>query len=594
MQSLRAFIIGVSCIVGAAGVAACSSDGASEPASTSSAAIVPSPVPLPIPPTAQLQHGQNVWLKATFGGEQFFSLILPRPPFDLRLGIGNVLLTPRSKRFDEWGVINDPGCNHGTDALGLDVCDPDVAPGDPDAPYEGEPSGVVGIRKYRNPLYTGSNPSPTNFPYIFGVACAGCHAGFEPTHPPADPNHPTWNDISLTIGNQFLRAGAIFDANLAQSDPRWQVFHTWARGTVDTTAIENDGINNPGIITQFFDFPDRPFFDVQSSLVDLVQYGDGNPPRAHRAGQGGEDDVGCELAVTRVYFNIGMCAAECMIPHLANGPGGSQTPISLTDCAQACAPPDTPLPYFARQQADRIDECAFIQSARMTPVPKLAEAPGGTKYIDASVVARGAKVFEQACAGCHSNGQPIPSPHDVYSDDLLHRASGYRPLLGDPPGEIGTNECRALTTNWSRGHIWEVFSSDFKRALGPGYYRDVPLLAVWATAPFLHNNRLGPESTDPSVAGRVHTFEASYAQLVNPWLRDELGSIQRTTVPITLSLQGITVTLPAGTPVDLFANLDPNTLTLRCDDFVENGGHYFGALLSKQDKYALREFLKTL
>jgi hypothetical protein len=89
-------------------------------------------------------------------------------------------------------------------------------------------------------------------------------------------------------------------------------------------------------------------------------------------------------------------------------------------------------------------------------------------------------------------------------------------------------------------------------------------------------------------------FEASYAQLVNPWLRDELGSIQRTTVPITLSLKGITVTLPAGTPVDLFANLDPDTLTLRCDDLVENGGHYFGALLSNDDKYALREFLKTL
>jgi hypothetical protein len=599
-RALRTFILGVSCVATAAAAASCSSGEANEKTSAGSAPLTPSPVPLPVPTTAQLQHGQNVWLKATFGGEVFFSLILPGPPFNLRLGIGNVLVTPRSQRFSQWGVINDPGCELGTDALGLDICAPDVDPSDPDALYEGEPSGVVGIRKYPNPLYTGSNPSPTNSPYIFGVACAGCHAGFEPTNPPARPNHPTWDNISLTVGNQFLRAGAIFDANLAESDPRWQVFHTWAPGTVDTTAIENDGINNPGIIAQFFDFPDRPFFPVHSSLVDLTKFGDGKFwPMAHRAGQGGEDDVGCQLAVTRVYFNIGMCAAQCMLPHLGTSPPATQTPISLKECAEACVPgknppPYAPLPYFDAQQDDAVDECAFITSAHMTPVPKLAKAPGGLAYIDASVLSRGKQVFDKACADCHSNGHPIPSPHNVYSDDLLHPASGYDPLHGEPPGEIGTNECRSLTTNWSSGHIWEEFTSDFKRTLGRGHYRDVPLLAVWATAPFFHNNRLGPEAAGPGVGARVAAFEESYEQLVNPWLRNELGSIQTTTVPITLSLNGLSVTLPAGTPVDLFANLDPTTLTLRCSDLVENGGHYFGALLSAADKYALREFLKTL
>lgn len=59
--------------------------------------------------------------------------------------------------------------------------------------------------------------------------------------------------------------------------------------------------------------------------------------------------------------------------------------------------------------------------------------------------------------------------------DLLHCASGHRPFLGEPPGEIGTNECRALTTNWLSGHIWAEFSSDEKRALGAGFYRDVRL-----------------------------------------------------------------------------------------------------------------------
>ena len=32
--------------------------------------------------------------------------------------------------------------------------------------------------------------------------------------------------------------------------------------SVETTAIESDHINNPGIITQFWDVPQRPFFDL--------------------------------------------------------------------------------------------------------------------------------------------------------------------------------------------------------------------------------------------------------------------------------------------------------------------------------------------
>ena len=64
-------------------------------------------------------------------------------------------------------------------------------------------------------------------------------------------------------------------------------------------------------------------------------------------------------------------------------------------------------------------------------------------------------------------------------------------------------------TNWTAGHIWAEFSSDQYKARptgGPGYYRDVPLTAVWATAPFFHNNRLGTYNGDPaSTAGSPRT-----------------------------------------------------------------------------------------
>lgn len=568
----RITLLGALCVGMAAGSAACSSAGGGEStASTSQAATA-----------AQISHGKDVWLKATFGGQIFFSLVLPAAPLNLPLGFAQVLTTPRSQRFTQWGVVNDPGCTDGNaETGGLDICQNDTDPNDPEEPLFGEPSGIVGIRKFPNPIFNPQQPpSASNSPFIFGVSCAGCHAGLNPQNPPADPNNPTWDNIHLTTGNQYINIGKIFGANLSPSDPRYQVFHTWAPGTVDTTAIESDGINNPGIITQFYDFPDRPYFTVHQNGVLLNNFGVTNG-QAHRAGQGGEDDVGCQLAATRVYFNIGMCAQECMLPHLGANPPATQTPIDMAACAQACQ-------FFDAEQADVSDECAFINDAASTPPPSLLAAPGGTRYVNQGQAIRGKQVFDQNCAGCHSNGQA--APHNVFSDDKMHFASGYNPLIGEPSGDVGTNECRSLTTNWMAGSIWAEFSSDEKKAEGPSWYRDVPLLGVWATAPFFHNNRLGTYSQDPSVAGRVAAFEEAYNELVNPWLRNELGSIQVTTAAITVD----GITLPAGTPVGLFANLDTSTGKLLCSDLVENGGHYFGALLSPGDKLNLREYLKTL
>src|SRR5262249_14511947 len=133
--------------------------------------------------TAQQQHGKDVWFNSTFGGEKFFSLILARPPFNLPIGLDTALTSPRDTRFDNWGLINDPGCVPGN-ALsgGLDICaDPNSA-------------GVVGVRKFPNP----NAGQPGQPPVLIGVACAGCHAGLDPSNPPADPNHPGWRNISAT------------------------------------------------------------------------------------------------------------------------------------------------------------------------------------------------------------------------------------------------------------------------------------------------------------------------------------------------------------------------------------------------------------
>jgi hypothetical protein len=57
------------------------------------------------------------------------------------------------------------------------------------------------------------------------------------------------------------------------------------------------------------------------------------------------------------------------------------------------------------------------------------------------------------------------------------------------------------------GHIWEEYGSETLRARAPdpdpgikephdggrGYYRNISLLSLWAHAPFMHNNAIGPE-----------------------------------------------------------------------------------------------------
>ncbi len=203
-------------------------------------------------------EGRDVWFKSTFGGEYFFSIILPNPPFSLRLGFDQMLTTPRDSRFDEYGVINDPDCTPGDALTGyLDKC------ADP------ESTGVIGVRKFPNP--SGGAP-------LIGVTCAACHAGFDPVRPPSNPNHPQQENIHPTVGNQFLQIGKIFKGHLSPHDPRYQIFTSWAPGTVDTTLLENDHINNPGMITPIWSVPDRPFFDVTIN---------GDPARVHRSGQGG-------------------------------------------------------------------------------------------------------------------------------------------------------------------------------------------------------------------------------------------------------------------------------------------------------------------
>lgn len=488
------------------------------------ACVEPDPAPEPNVETSSealssaARRGHDVWFNNTYGGEKFFLFLKNHPDPAKRIDIGfhNVIETPRDIRFDVWGVINDPDC-HANPAGGPDICP------DPEA------SGVIGIRKKAGPGGT----------TIYGTACASCHAGFDPNHPPADPNEPTWANINPTIANQYLRFGDIFSANLAATDPRKILFDAWPVGSVDTTLLFTDGIDNPGVVTHFWEWPHRPTFDVDMDTPQL------------RNGQGGEDDVGPGLAALRVYTNIGVCFQECVAPAVV-----TSQPISIAQCRASC--PDFP------PQTDLDDLGTFLRTAKAPKFPGIPVGP---------LMARGKTVFDANCAGCHDRSG---DRKNILTNDEVN------PFVDDPINT--TNKCRALTSNWETGKLWAEFSSQVYKdriAAGDRGYRTMPLTGIWATSPLLHNQAIGyaPPPEAWSWERSAYFWDAMW----------ELMSDDRT--PVIQTLPVAVGPFPAGTPLQYVFSRSPSGALL-CDDVVENHGHYYGADLPVFDKISLIHWLQ--
>jgi cytochrome c5 len=463
--------------------------------------------------------GRDVWFDNTYGGQKFFTFLQnhPDPSKRIEIGFRNVIETPRAVRFDTWGVINDPDCV-ANDAGGPDLCD------DPEA------TGVVGMRKFPGPAGT----------TMYGATCASCHAGFDPLNPPIDPNEPSWDNVHATIGNQYLKFGAVFSANLAPTDPRKLLFLAWPDGAVDTQLLFSDNIHNPGVVTAFWEWDDRPTFEVGMSEKKM------------RNGQGGEDDVGPDLAAVRVYTNIGACFAECTAPAVA-----TNQPIDIAACKANCAdfPPDEDLEALG----------AFLGSFE---APQYPGSPG------LPVLATWGKiVFNHECRSCHDNRG---ERRHVLSDDEV------QPLVADPIN--ATNACRAKSTMWEAGRLWAQFSSPVYKArvaAGNRGYRNMPLGGIWSTAPFTHNQSIGVwAAANAEPEERAVAYWESMMELLGDEREPKINRI-----PVPLG------PFPAGTPTTIVFSRDPATGAVLCDDIVENRGHYYGADLSDFSKIALTYWL---
>ncbi|MFP5504642.1 MAG: cytochrome c [Gammaproteobacteria bacterium] len=444
-------------------------------------------------------------------------------------------------------------------------------------------------------------------PFLIGTSCASCHVAFDPARPPSDPEHPGWENLSGLVGNQYIRVSEVLISGMPHDDLLWQIFAHARPGTSDTSAIPNDQVNNAGTINALINTAQRPTFAGErvNRWRKVAACASGAPETTcwcepgkagkcwergvkeetvHHILKGGGDSIGALGAIQRVYFNIGSCAEQCWVNHLTDlrqldpqGRNFGQTPFDIGQCRRDC-------PNF-RAIEDRLHNILdFFLTAPEGHARDLVEARANQRpepYTEAELVrdlesefgagavARGRDVFAANCARCHSSAKP---PFEAVDFRALDAKTGLRAdWLGNdvpvPVTEVGTYRCRSLHSNHMRGHVWEQFANEDYHARptvsgiiephdgGRGYYRNVSLLNLWAHAPFLHNNSVGPElcgwggdpdnpyelyrasyvdtsrpgnpplppdrqppcwSYDPSVDGRFMLYVASMRELLNP------------------------------------------------------------------------------
>jgi hypothetical protein len=266
-------------------------------------------------------------------------------------------------------------------------------------------------------------------------------------------------------------------------------------------------------------------------------------------------------ALNRVFVNIGLFSEE-WLRHFRPLIGGKEiSPIRI-------AVLDKNSVYWQATVNQTPDMAQFF--LKTAQPDKLKDAPDGTSHIDSSKLDQGKTVFAENCARCHSSKQPpnlclLGTP--CKPGDIIENSERYFKWMRDevmkpefldhnflsadrrvPMTEMGINACSPLATNAIRDNIWDNFSSETYKNLAPvgqitlydpysgepfqytmpgggrGYVRPASLVSVWSTAPFLQNNSVGDFNTDPSVEGRLRSFDSSIKEMLWPDRRkkDEL------------------------------------------------------------------------
>ncbi len=409
--------------------------------------------------------------------------------------------------------------------------------------YYGEPTGVVGLRLFPNPDFNEAAeekwmaelkkyPDGSGFytdkdfynnkhlvrPYRVGMSCGFCHVGPSPTNPPKDAENPQWANLNSNPGAQYFWVDRVFIWNPQDAPANFifQLFHTSLPGSLDTSFVSTDNINNPRTMNAVYALAARLKTGqwwkekLAGGDLDNKQFTNYYPPSKEQVGEAtqkaikaatgkfhppglylapatvftprvlkdGSDSVGALGALNRVYLNIGLFSEEWLLHFNPLVGGKRDTPIEIKVAqknsvywqATENMTPDMAL-FFLKVEPDKLAKTGWFN----------------THPLDQQKLARGKTVFAENCARCHSSKQPenlCLLGHPCKAGQVIENSAGYfdwmRKAVQDPHfldnnylstdrrvsiQEMGINACSPLATNAIRGDIWDNFSSETYKEL---------------------------------------------------------------------------------------------------------------------------------
>ncbi len=409
--------------------------------------------------------------------------------------------------------------------------------------FYGYATGVIGLRLFPNPdfgpeqaatwdanrYYTDPayyNDPKLVRPYRVGMSCAFCHVGPNPSRPPADFEHPKWENLNANAGAQHFWVDRIFvwDHKRSQDSFVYQLLHTSRPGSLDTSLISSDQINNPRTMNAVYDLPARVTLaakmghgeqlsgdetrNAQFSALDQRVV----PASSHLRGlydpsnhnilsprilKDGSDSVGALGALNRVYINIGLFSEEWVQNFIPLVGGSHLTPFRIEVAEKKS--------LYWRATVNQTPDLALFFLAATRP-DKLSEAPGVPagylKEMTHPQIKLGQKVFAETCAKCHSSKLPekaytffkgpkgycngknyldcwnkywdyTKSPEFKQQMDALVLQPDFlkdnflSTELRIPVTLLDGQLCSPIATNAIKGNIWDNFSSSTYKAL-PG------------------------------------------------------------------------------------------------------------------------------
>jgi hypothetical protein len=509
--------------------------------------------------TKEQIQGRNMWMVWTGGNDRLWDVLAGQSigslDFIKTLSSHPSLPYSRDTRWNYLGLVNEPCFRKATGpdpnrfGLWLDVRDPSCGP-DPFAnaekypgvtvgargrtvpvgSYYGEPSGVAGLRLFPNPDFDEEARrdwdseryyrDPSYYerrdlvrPYRVGMSCAFCHVGPNPVKPPPDPENPAWSHLASNVGAQYFWWDRVFDwrGQTNEASFLFQALHTSLPGTLDTSLVSTDNINNPRTMNAVYLLGPRMGLakrwgkeTLSGGGLDNKQFNNYVPPTdplsqyftapsttwTPRVLKDGSDSVGALGALNRVYLNIGLFSEEWLLHFRALIGGQAISPIRIADAQKNSVywqATEMQSPYMAR---------FFLAS---TDPHLLKDAPGGPAHLteDAASLRQGKVVFAERCARCHSSKLPqLPPDLDLencngknylscwdrfwawsktdafkapmrelaLADDFL-KDNFLSTELRVPSTLLQTNVCSPIATNALEGNIWDNFSSQSYKEL---------------------------------------------------------------------------------------------------------------------------------